>query len=200
MEIILLERIEKLGQMGDVVTVKDGYARNYLLPQKKALRSNAANRNLFATQRVQLEARNLELRTEAEKVAKKLDKQACALLRQAGENGQLYGSVNARDIAQALTGLGFSVNRRQVELASPIKSLGVVPVQVKLHPEVSVTVNVSVARSSEEADRQISLSEGKTDEEIAAEAFFETTELAEEAVSELSEDEETGADAESVED
>lgn len=198
MEVILLERIEKLGQMGDEVNVKNGYARNFLLPQKKALRATAGNRARFAEQRVDLEARNLDLRKEAEAVAAKLDGKACSLLRKAAENGQLYGSVTIRDIAGALIEVGFKVDRRQVVLDAPIKSLGVFPVRIALHPEVTATVSVSVARSKEEAAQQILASEGKDDGVTAAEAFFETTELAEEAVTELSEtsDEEAGDDAE----
>lgn len=187
MEVILLERVEKLGQMGDEVNVKDGYARNFLLPQKKALRATADNRARFAEQRVDLEARNLDLRKEAEAVAVKLDGKSCSLLRQAGENGQLYGSVTIRDIADALGEVGFKVDRRQVALDSPIKSLGVFAVRIALHPEVAATVSVSVARSKEEAAQQIQATAGGADEVVAAEAFFETKELAEEAVSELSE-------------
>lgn len=187
MEVILLERIEKLGQMGDEVNVKDGYARNFLLPRKKALRATDQNRARFAERRVDLEARNLDLRGEAEAVAVKLDGKACSLLRQAGENGQLYGSVTIRDIADALVDVGFKVDRRQVVLDAPIKSLGVFPVRIALHPEVAATVSVSVARSKEEAAQQIQATAGEGDEVVTAEAFFETKELAEEAVSELSE-------------
>ncbi len=200
MEVILLERVEKLGQMGDEVSVRDGYARNFLLPQKKALRATDDNRARFAEQRVDLEARNLDLCKEAEAVAVKLDGKACSLLRQAGENGQLYGSVTIRDIADALIEIGFKVDRRQVVLDAPIKSLGVFPVRIALHPEVAATVSVSVARSKEEAAQQIEASGSEDDEVVAAEAFFETKELAEEAVSELSEtSEEEAGDEEAKE-
>lgn len=191
MDIILLERIEKLGQMGDVVSVKDGFARNFLLPQKKALRANDANRAKFQDQRVHLEANNLEKRTEAEAIGAKLGDKSCSLLRQAGENGQLYGSVTIRDIAEQVTNMGFAVDRRQIALDKPIKSLGIYPVKVMLHPEVAVTVNISVARSQEEADRQLLAGDGSDEQVIAAEAFFESKELAEEAVEGLSDDEES---------
>lgn len=174
MEVILLERVEKLGQMGDVVAVKPGYARNFLIPQKKALRATEANKRHFEGQKAQLEAANLKLKGEAEAVAAKLDEFAVALIRQAGEAGQLYGSVNARDIAIALTDAGFTVNRQQIVLAKPIKTLGLHPVQVKLHPEVIVTVTANVARSDEEA--QIQAETGKAvigGEEEAAETDVE---------------------------
>jgi large subunit ribosomal protein L9 len=154
MEVILLERIAKLGQMGDVVKVKPGFARNYLLPKKKALRATEANKKYFETRRAQLEAQNLQLKAEAEKVAGKLDGLAVVLVRQAGEAGQLYGSVSARDIATAVTGAGFTIERRQVELNQPIKAVGLYKVAVDLHPEVRVTVTVNVARSPEEAEIQ----------------------------------------------
>jgi len=154
MQVILLERIEKLGQMGDVVNVKPGFARNYLLPQKKALRATDANRQVFERRRVQLEAQNLERRKEAGDVAGKMGDLTVALLRQASESAQLYGSVSSRDVAEAVTAAGFSVARRQVELNIPIKALGIHPVRVFLHPEVSVTVKVNVARSAEEAELQ----------------------------------------------
>jgi large subunit ribosomal protein L9 len=156
MEVILLERVEALGMMGDVVRVKDGYARNYLLPQKKALRSTKANRERFDGQRHQLEAQNLERRKDAETVAKKVDGLKVALLRQAGDTGQLYGSVNARDIAEAITAAGYTVDRRQVMLNVPIKALGGHPIKIALHPEVTVTVNVYIARSEAEAEAQTS--------------------------------------------
>lgn len=154
MEVILLERIAKLGQMGDVVKVKPGFARNYLLPKKKALRATEANKKYFEARRAQLEAQNLELKAEAEKVAAKLDGLAVVLIRQAGEAGQLYGSVSARDIAAAVTQAGFTIERRQVELNQPIKAVGLYKVAVDLHPEVRVTVTVNVARSPEEAEIQ----------------------------------------------
>ena len=154
MEVILLERIEKLGQMGDVVKVKSGYARNYLLPQKKALRATDANKQLFEVQRAQLEAANLEHRAEAEKVGKKMKGLSVVMVRQAGEAGQLYGSVNARDISTAVTEAGFAITRQQVELNQPIKALGLHPVRVSLHPEIGVEVIANVARSQDEAKVQ----------------------------------------------
>lgn len=154
MEVILLERVARLGQIGDSVRVKDGYARNFLLPRGKALRATEANKKRFENQRAQLEARNLELRKEAEAVGEKLDGQAFVLIRQAGESGVLYGSVAARDVAEALTAGGFSVNRQQIVLHTPIKSLGLHSIPVALHPEVEVSVTLNVARSPEEAERQ----------------------------------------------
>ena len=154
MQVILLERIHKLGQMGDVVSVKPGYARNFLLPQKKALRSNKDNLAQFQVQRVHLEARNLELKKEAEAVQAKLDGQTFVVIRQAGDTGQLYGSVSTRDIAEAVTKGGFSTDRSQVLLDKPIKMLGLHPVRVSLHPEVSAKVTMNVARSNDEAERQ----------------------------------------------
>ncbi|MGE5512005.1 MAG: 50S ribosomal protein L9 [Bacteroidota bacterium] len=154
MQVILLERIGRLGQMGDVVRVKDGYARNFLLPQGKALRATDANRARFEKERAQLEARNLELKKEAEAVAVKLDGQAFVAIRQAGDTGQLYGSVSTRDIADVVTEGGFSVERRQILLDKPIKALGLHEVQVALHPEVVVKVRINVARSADEAERQ----------------------------------------------
>ena len=154
MEIILLERIEKLGQMGDVVEVKPGFARNFLLPQKKALRATKENRSFFKEQRAQLEAANLERRGEAEKVADKMEGLSVTLIRQAGEAGQLYGSVTVRDIAEKVSEAGFTIERAQVELAHPIKALGIHQVRVDLHPEVSTVINVNVARSEEEAKIQ----------------------------------------------
>ena len=154
MDVILLERIEKLGQMGDVVSVKPGFARNYLLPQKKALRATDGNKNTFENQRAQLETVNLEQRTEAESVAAKLDGLATVIVRQASDNDQLYGSVTVKNIAQAITDAGFTVESKQVQLARPIKTVGLHNVIVKLHPEVSVTVRANVARSEEEAKIQ----------------------------------------------
>lgn len=154
MHVILLERIGRLGQMGDVVRVKDGYARNFLLPQGKALRATDENRARFEKERAQLEARNLELKKEAEAVAVKLDGQSFVAIRQAGDTGQLYGSVSTRDIAEVVTEGGFTVERRQILLDRPIKALGLHDVQVALHPEVIVKVQVNVARSADEAERQ----------------------------------------------
>lgn len=151
MDVILLERIEKLGQMGDVVHVKPGFARNFLLPQKKALRATKDNLAYFETKRAQLEAGNLARREEASAVAAKMEGAAVVLVRQAGEGGQLYGSVAARDVADALTEAGYTVGRQQIQLDPPIKSLGQYKLRVVLHPEVSITVTVTVARSQEEA-------------------------------------------------
>jgi len=153
-ELILLERVEKLGQMGQVVKVKPGFARNYLLPQKKALRTTRENLAYFDSQRAQLEANNLQRKTEASEVGGKLEGLTVLLIRQAGESGQLYGSVSARDIAQAVTEAGFTIERRQVVLERPIKTLGLHPVRVALHPEVSVTITCNVAQSAEEAEMQ----------------------------------------------
>ena len=156
MKIILLERIAKLGQMGDEVTVKDGYARNFLLPKGKALRSTKANAARFEVERAQLEARNLERKTEAEAVAEKLDGNAYVAIRSAGETGQLYGSVAARDITATLEENGFTVSRNQIELTAPIKTIGMHDVRIILHPEVDASISINVARSDEEAERQAS--------------------------------------------
>jgi large subunit ribosomal protein L9 len=178
MEVILLERVAKLGQMGEVVTVKDGYARNYLLPQKKALRANETNRLGFEAQKAQLEARNLETKKEAEQLATRLDGQQFIIIRSASDAGALYGSVTTRDAADAATEAGVSVERKQVQMAKPIKDLGLHAVQVVLHPEVEVEIILNVARSPEEAELQAS---GKTIQELAAEeeaaAEFEIAEL-----------------------
>ena len=154
MQVILLERIGRLGQMGDVVNVKDGYARNFLLPQKKALRATPDNLKRFEKDRAQLEARNLELKKEAEAVAGKLNGKIFLAIRQAGDTGQLYGSVTPRDIAELVTAGGFSVDKRQIVLDRPIKTLGLQPVRVALHPEVVVQVSLNIARSEDEAERQ----------------------------------------------
>lgn len=154
MEVILLERVAKLGQMGEVVRVRDGFGRNYLLPRGKALRATEENKKRFETQRAQLETRNLELKREAESVAEQLDGHSVVMLRQSGESGVLYGSVSTRDIAEALTQDGYTVERGQITLNTPIKTLGLHTVPVVLHPEVSVTVTVNIARSAEEAQRQ----------------------------------------------
>jgi len=154
MEVILLERVSRLGQMGDTVKVKDGFARNFLLPQGKALRANEANKKKFEGQRAQLEARNLERKSEATQVAEKLDGKSFIVVRSAGETGQLYGSVSTRDIADLLIAEGFTVNRNQIELNQPIKTIGVSNVAIALHPEVEVTVTLNVARSADEAERQ----------------------------------------------
>ncbi|MGH7054080.1 MAG: 50S ribosomal protein L9 [Stellaceae bacterium] len=153
-EVILLERIEKLGQMGQVVNVKPGYARNYLLPQKKAMRATKENLSYFESRRVQLEAVNLQRKSEAAEIGVTMEGLSVVLIRQAGENGQLYGSVSARDIAQAVTKAGFTVEKQQVVLDRPIKTLGLHPVRLVLHPEVTVTITTNVAQSAEEADMQ----------------------------------------------
>jgi large subunit ribosomal protein L9 len=153
-ELILLERVEKLGQMGQIVKVRPGYARNYLLPQKKAMRATKDNLAYFETQRAQLEANNLARKSDAAAVAEKLEGLHVVLIRQAGESGQLYGSVSSRDIADAVTTAGFTVDRQQIVLDRPIKTLGLHPVRVMLHPEVGVTVTANVAQSAEAAEMQ----------------------------------------------
>src|SRR3984885_8219221 len=153
-ELILLQRVEKLGQMGDLVKVKPGFARNYLLPQKKALRASKDNIARFEQERVQLEAQNIKRREEAERVAERVGGLSVIIIRQAGESGSLYGSVSARDIAEGATTGGLTINRSQVVLEHPIKTLGLSQVRVSLHPEVSIPVTVNVARSPEEAERQ----------------------------------------------
>ena len=178
MQVILLERVAKLGQMGDVVKVRAGYARNFLLPQNKALRATEANKAAFEVQKAQLEARNLETRNEAETLAKRLDGTSYVVIRSASDGGALYGSVTTRDIADSVTAEGTSVDRGQVVLNVPIKTLGLHGVSVVLHPEVSVSVTINVARSPEEAQLQAS---GKSIQELAAEeeaaAEFEISEL-----------------------
>jgi len=154
MEIILLERVEKLGSIGDVVTVKDGFARNYLLPNKKALRANEANRKVFEANRERIEADNAERRTAAAKSGEKVDGAEIVLIRASSNTGQLYGSVNVRDIAEALKAQGHDVNKSQIVLERPIKSIGMTDVRVALHPEVHVGVKVNVARSDDEAELQ----------------------------------------------
>ena len=154
MEVILLERIARLGQMGDVVRVRDGYARNFLLPQGKALRSNEASRKRFEADRVQLEARNLERKSEAEQVATKLAGQSFIVVRQAAETGQLYGSVSARDLAEIMAAQGSNISRSQIAINPPIKTIGMHEVRLILHPEVDTRITVNVARSEDEAARQ----------------------------------------------
>jgi large subunit ribosomal protein L9 len=154
-DLILLERVDKLGQMGQIVKVKPGYARNYLLPQKKAMRATKENLAYFETQRTQLEANNLQRKSEASEVAVKLDGLTVALIRQAGESGQLYGSVAARDIADAVTAAGFTVDKHQIVLDRPIKTLGLHRLRVMLHPEVGVTITANVAQSEEGARMQL---------------------------------------------
>ena len=154
MDIILLQRIEKLGSIGDVVTVKDGYARNFLLPQKKALRANEANKKVFEANRDRLEKENAERRTEAEKAGEKVDGVEIVLIRAASNTGQLYGSVNVRDIAAALADKGHDIDKKQVIMGDPIKAIGMHEVRIDLHPEVSVTIKANVARSDDEAELQ----------------------------------------------
>ena len=178
MQVILLERVAKLGQMGEVVSVKDGYGRNFLLPQGKALRASEANIKAFEAQKAQLEARNLETKKEAEALGEKLNGQQFVVIRSASDAGALYGSVTTRDAADAATAAGFTLDRAQVALAQPIKDLGLHDVHVRLHPEVDVVIVLNVARSTEEADLQAT---GKSIQELAAEAEaqaeFEIAEL-----------------------
>ena len=176
MDVILLERVAKLGQMGDVVTVKQGFARNFLLPQGKALRATDGNKTRFESQKAQLEAQNLETKKEADAVAAKLDGQQFIVIRSASDAGALYGSVTTRDAAAVATEAGFTLVKKQVALDAPIKELGVHEMTVNLHPEVSCTIQVNVARSQEEAELQAS---GKSIQELAAEAEaeFEISEL-----------------------
>ncbi|MEM7599296.1 MAG: 50S ribosomal protein L9 [Pseudomonadota bacterium] len=198
MQVILLERVAKLGQMGEVVDVKPGYARNYLLPQKKALSASAHNIAQFEAQKAQLEARNLEGKKEAEDLAAKLDGEQFVVIRQASDSGALYGSVTTRDAAEAATNSGFSLDRKQVALTGPIKELGLHAVAISLHPEVDATITLNVARSAEEAELQAS---GKTIQELAAEeeeaADFEIAELFEDIGSAAADDADL---AETVED
>ena len=179
MQVVLLERVEKLGQIGDVVKVKDGFARNFLLPKKKALRATKANLAYFETQRAQLETRNLEHRKEAAQIGEKLKGKIFVLLRQAGDRGQLYGSVSPRDIADVVTAGGFTIARTQVPIDKAIKTIGLHPIFVVLHPEVRISVTINVARTEDEAERQARgedvLVEQTEEEEVRvnAEALFE---------------------------
>ncbi|MGR3615238.1 MAG: 50S ribosomal protein L9 [Paracoccaceae bacterium] len=189
MQVILLERVAKLGQMGDVVDVKSGYARNFLLPQSKALVASNANIAQFEAQKAQLEARNLETKAEAESLSEKLAGQQFVVIRSASDSGSLYGSVTPRDAADAATEEGFSVDKKQIALVAPIKDLGLHSVSVKLHPEVIVSIELNVARSQEEAELQAS---GKSIQELAAEeeaeAEFEIAELFDDIGSAASDD------------
>lgn len=180
MDVILLERVEKLGQMGDVVKVRAGFARNFLLPRKKALRANDENKKIFEAQRAELEARNLDRRKEAEAVARKLDGRSFVIIRQASEAGLLYGSVSTRDIADAAAGEGVKIDRSQVRLDKPLKTLGLSKLRIMLHPEVSATVEVNIARSEDEAERQargenvlLRADEQPAEEEGRAAEFFD---------------------------
>jgi large subunit ribosomal protein L9 len=191
MEVILLERVAKLGQMGDVVRVKDGFARNFLLPKGKALRATKDNRARFETMKAELEARNLEQRGEAQQVGSKLDGQSFTVLRQASESGQLYGSVSPRDIAALVIEQGFKIDRNQIALNTPIKTIGMHKVPISLHPEVEVTITLAVARNADEAGRLArgeDITVARTEEQEAAaealasaEAFFEPEALSRQA-------------------
>jgi len=207
MQIVLLERIAKLGQMGDVVTVKDGYARNFLLPQGKALRANKSNLERFETERAQLEARNLERREEAEAVSVKLDGQNFVVIRQSGDSGQLYGSVTPRDISELLSAGGFDVSRNQVAIEQPIKNLGLHTVSITLHPEVACSVIINVARTDDEAKRQEAGEDVTVEPGLEEEATLQVEEVFEEGVSvevadevvELADDAEVEAETAEVE-
>ncbi|MFG1417958.1 50S ribosomal protein L9 [Xanthobacter sp. V0B-10] len=192
MDVILLERVAKLGQMGDVVKVRDGFARNFLLPGGKALRATKANRERFEHMKVELEARNLVRRQEAEAVGEKLNGQVVLMIRQAGESGQLYGSVSTRDITDGLAAAGFTIDRHQVVLNHPIKTLGLHVVPVTLHPEVEVTVTVNIARNAEEGERQARGEDVRTardeDAEIEAELAVARAEVAAEVAAEEGEE------------
>lgn len=196
MQVILLERVAKLGQMGDVVDVKSGYARNFLLPQKKALTASKANIAHFETQKAQLEANNLETKKEAEAMGTKLNGQQFIVIRQASDGGNLYGSVTPRDVSEVATAEGFTVDRKQVVIPRPIKELGLHEVTVTLHPEVEATIQLNVARSTEEAELQAS---GKSIQELAAEeeaaAEFEIQELFDDIGAAASEDDDLAESA-----
>jgi len=179
MKVILLERVERLGVLGDEVNVKDGFARNFLLPRSKALRATAANRKIFEGQRADIEARNAKAREAASKSGESLDGSSYVMIRQAGESGQLYGSVSGRDVADAVNAEGGKVDRSMVVLDKPIKTLGVHPVKIRLHAEVSVTVNINIARSQDEAERQA------RGENVIASQFEEERALDAEAAADL---------------
>lgn len=182
MQLILLERIENLGKMGDLVTVRPGYARNYLLPQKRALRATKENIKNFKAQKIQLEAESIERRSEAQDVANKLDGQKVVVLRSAGDAGQLYGSVNNRDISAAAVEHGFKIDRRQITLTRPVKTLGLHPIRVRLHAEVFATIIINVARTDEEAKRQSALGRAiiENEPEEIEEQVIDNSELFEE--------------------
>lgn len=195
MELILLEKVNNLGLMGDLVRVKPGYARNYLLPQKKALKNTEENRKYFEDKRVEIEARNLELRNEAEAVSEKIDGQSFIVIRSASETGSLYGSVSKRDIATAATESGLSIDRKQIELNRPFKEIGIYEVKVNLHPEVETIIYINIARTVEEAEAQSDAGEEETgettvealgateeDEVVVEEAEVEQAETSEEQV------------------
>jgi large subunit ribosomal protein L9 len=188
MQVILLERVEKLGQIGDEVKVKDGFARNFLLPKKKALRATKANREYFQGQKSQIEANNLRLRGEAQKIADKLDGQKFVLIRQAGDRGQLYGSVSPRDVADAMEKAGFKVDRHQINISVAIKAIGLFTLPVVLHPEVKVNIIINVARSEDEAERQARGENVLTDKTEAEEAVLAAEELFEKGAAPKDED------------
>ena len=190
MELILLERVAKLGQMGDIVSVRDGYARNYLLPQGKAIRANAANKARFEAERAQLEARNIEAKAEAEALAERIGEKTVILIRAASETGQMYGSVSTRDLADSLTDDGVSINRNQISLERPIKSIGMHSVTVILHPEVEITVTANVARSQDEAERQAAGEDLTLTDRDQAFEFEEDLELDTELLEEIEGEEE----------
>ncbi|SCA57548.1 50S ribosomal protein L9 [Candidatus Terasakiella magnetica] len=192
MQVILLERVERLGQMGDLVTVKPGYARNFLLPQKKAMRASEENVKFFDAQKAQLEAANLKAKDEAEAVSAKIDGLKVAVIRQAGDMGQLYGSVSTRDIATAVTEAGFTVSRQQIILDRALKNIGLHDVTVKLHPEVSVTIVANIARTDEEAQIQAETGSAMvaSEEEEAEEEVVEEVATEEEAAEETPAEEE----------
>jgi len=200
MQIILLERIEKLGQMGDLVNVKTGYARNYLIPQGKALRANKANMERFEAERAQREANNLELRKDAETEAAKMQGLAVNMVRAASEMGQLFGSVTSRDIAESVTEAGFTIDRNQVVMDRSIKTLGLTEARIRLHPEVSVTVIVNIARSLAEAETQLktgmAVTGEITDDEPAVEAADSEGSKAAEEPAETSSDDDTADNSE----
>lgn len=195
MKVVLLERVENLGSIGDVVAVRPGFARNFLLPQSKALRATDNNLKLFEAQRAEIEARNAQARASASGVAEKLDGQAFVLIRSAGESGQLYGSVSARDIADAAVEAGFKVDRAQVALNTPIKALGMHQIKVRLHPEVSVTISANVARSQDEAERQARGEDVLAEKTDAEEAVAAAEEMFEEGSAPAEEAEEEAAEA-----
>ena len=199
MEVILLERIEKLGQMGDVVTVKPGYARNYLLPRKKALRASEASRAVFQEQRAQLEAENIKQRTEAERLAGDMADMTIIIVRQASDSDQLYGSVTTRDISTGITEAGVTVDRRQIKLPRPIKTVGMHPIRVDLHPEESVEITANVARSTEEAEMQARGERINRDGDVVDTAAEEAAEAALEAEAVFEEGAIPDADAPSAE-
>ena len=197
MDVILLERIARLGQMGDTVKVRDGYARNYLLPTGRALRANEANRAKFESQKTQLVQRNEERKAEAQEVATTLEGRSFVAVRSAGETGQLYGSVSTRDIADLLAADGFKVGRNEIDLRQPIKAIGLHPISIALHPEVAVTITVNVARSPDEAERQ-----SRGEDLTSADAIYgmdEEDEIDEDEDAEGEASEEEGAEATSAE-